>query len=409
MNYSQNSRGFSLIEILVVLGLMIFLFGSFFYFWNTSQVFKKGRDSRRISDLQALDAAIKNLLVTQSDLNLGQENIIYLSLPDSSSTCGSYSLNKISSPFSYRCQTITNYLKTDGNGWLPINFASGSVIVLSSLPKDPLNNADYFYAYQVKNGRYKLTARFEDKSFIEKMVSDGGLELTLYEVGSDLRIPSPQSGLVLYLPFDEGTGTVAYDSSGYGNNGTLYSSSTICSNPPTSGCPQWINAKVGKALSFDGVDDYVTTSVQIDQSFSGLLSYTFCAWAKTNETSINRKQIISTDNGGYDWSLLKGDGSNWNIFSGNGVVRSYVSLDLNWHYLCGVWDRKSSLAYIYVDGKFKNSGSLGLENSYCSLNIARNPCFSGGSEYFNGYIDEVRIYNRPLSADEIKVIYEATK
>ncbi len=135
--------------------------------------------------------------------------------------------------------------------------ASSSVLVLSSLPVDPLNNADYFYAYQVKNGRYKLTARFEDKSFIEKMVLDGGLEPTLYEVGSDLRMPSPQSGLVLYLPFSEGTGTIAYDLSGYGNNGTLYSSTTICSNPPTSGCPQWVNGKVGKALSFDGVDDWV--------------------------------------------------------------------------------------------------------------------------------------------------------
>jgi hypothetical protein len=63
-------------------------------------------------------------------------------------------------------------------------------------------------------------------------------------------------GLVGAWKFDEGSGTIAYDSSGNNNHGTLYSGSNVCSNPPTSGCPTWVDGKFGKALQFDGVDDY---------------------------------------------------------------------------------------------------------------------------------------------------------
>lgn len=413
MNYSQNNRGFSLIEVLIVLGLMIFLFSSFFYLWNTSQVFKKGRDSRRINDLQTLDAAIKNLLATQSDLNMGEENIIYTSLPDSSSTCGNYALNKISSPFSYRCQAVGDYLKTNGQGWLPINFASSSVLVLSSLPVDPLNNADYFYAYQVKNGRYKLTARFEDKSFIEKMVFDGGLEPTLYEVGSDLRMPSPQSGLVLYLPFSEGTGTVAYDLSGYGNNGTLYSSTTICSNPPTSGCPQWVNGKVGKALSFDGVDDYVSFAY----GPNNIQSFTIIAWVNSREYQSGWNSILGLEYGNTNlnsyWFGVYGNKFRFYTYHGsddylddNNSLPTY-----QWAFLAGVYENFKK--YIYRDSDLVNSKSVSGAVSYSSpYKFAVGSDFNFGNpsyDFIKAYIDEVRIYNRALSPDEIKAIYEATK
>jgi len=62
------------------------------------------------------------------------------------------------------------------------------------------------------------------------------------------------NGLVLWLPMDEGSGTIAYDYSGNGNNGTLYNGSTICGG--IDNCPLWVDGKIEKAISFDGVDDW---------------------------------------------------------------------------------------------------------------------------------------------------------
>jgi prepilin-type N-terminal cleavage/methylation domain-containing protein len=146
----QNNKGMTFVEMLVVMGIISILFASFFYIWNTMDIFRKSRDSKRINDLQLLDSALKTLLSTERNINLGEENIIYTSLPDSSSTCGSYNLLPLFSPYSYRCQTSQNYLKVDGNGWLPVNFTLGKILTISVLPIDPLNNKDYFYAYQVR-------------------------------------------------------------------------------------------------------------------------------------------------------------------------------------------------------------------------------------------------------------------
>ena len=73
--------------------------------------------------------------------------------------------------------------------------------------------------------------------------------LTWYDIKDD--------SLVLYLDFDEGTGSIAYDKSDYGNDGILYNGSVSCYDDGTqnNGCPTWVEGKFGKALSFDGVDD----------------------------------------------------------------------------------------------------------------------------------------------------------
>lgn len=196
MEFYQNKKGLTFVEVLVVMGIISILFGMFFYFWNTIDIFRKSRDSKRINDLNLIDSALKTLLATETNVNLGKENVIYISLPDTNSNCSTYNLPQVFSPYSYRCQTANNYLKIDGNGWIPVNFTLGKILNLTSLPVDPLNNKDYFYSYQVKGRRYKLTARFESKSNIPKMANDNGFEPTLYEVGSNLFISLPQNGLV---------------------------------------------------------------------------------------------------------------------------------------------------------------------------------------------------------------------
>ena len=94
-------------------------------------------------------------------------------------------------------------------------------------------------------------------------------------------------GLIGWWKFDETSGTVAYDSSGNGNNGSLR-------NGPT-----WTNGKIGGALSLDGVDDHVLTTLKSPSNF------TISAWVKTSDQLANIASVngswIFWINGGRLW------------------------------------------------------------------------------------------------------------
>lgn len=81
---------------------------------------------------------------------------------------------------------------------------------------------------------------------------------------------------VLALDFDEGSGTTTHDSSGNGNDGTLYNGTEVCSGGY---CPTWLDGKFGKALQFDGIGDYVEVGNKPSLNF-GLGNFTMEAWVK---------------------------------------------------------------------------------------------------------------------------------
>ena len=215
-------------------------------------------------------------------------------------------------------------------------------------------------------------------------------------------------GLVAEWHFDEGSGSVLEDSSGNGNDGTIYGAT-------------WVDGKYGKALSFDGVNDYVDCGN--DDSLSwGSADYSICAWVKRAGDFGYVNVIVGKHVGWGDyrgWYLRFGipGGTNklefnnnydssWN---GNGVVKSDEEYtDQNWHYICGVLDGGNNKVRLYVDAiEIENdagSNTYDINNS-ASLWIGAK----SNGEYFNGIIDEVRIYNRALTANEIKELYEHHK
>jgi len=91
----------------------------------------------------------------------------------------------------------------------------------------------------------------------------------------EVRYHYNHGGPVGYWKFDEGSGTTTYDSSGNNNTGVIYSASTSCIYP-AAGCPQWVQGKYGSALSFDGVEDYV--SVPNSSSTNVTSTVTIEAW-----------------------------------------------------------------------------------------------------------------------------------
>jgi hypothetical protein len=199
--------------------------------------------------------------------------------------------------------------------------------------------------------------------------------------------PAPiiDKGLVAYYPFDGDT----KDHTENGNNATNHGAT-------------FVSGIKGKALNFDGVD-FVSAPVNINPDV--MPQMTMAVWVKPDDGSPIR-QVISHDDVGYDRSLgidRRGGGTGWSAFCGSGSVLGYCPVEVGkWTFIAAVYDQDAGTVKLYVNGAmYKKEGTLGAgQDRIC---IGANPSFR---EYFSGVIDEVKIYNRALSADELKSLYE---
>ena len=196
-NIMIRTKGFTLLELLITIGILAVLATTAVLMFNPVEYVRQSRDTRRIGDLGTISKAIDLYTVNKPAITeLGTASVVYLSLPDTSSTCGSHSLPLLPSPWQYRCATAANLQKVDGTGWLPVNFSSiSSGAPLATLPIDPVNddaNAQY-YAFTANGRKYEVFSVLEsEKNFLggpnDKLSSDGGDDFSRYEVGSDLAI-----------------------------------------------------------------------------------------------------------------------------------------------------------------------------------------------------------------------------
>jgi PKD repeat protein len=199
------------------------------------------------------------------------------------------------------------------------------------------------------------------------------------------------AGLVAAYGFNEGTGTTTKDSSGRGNIGTIASA-------------VWASAgKFGKALSFNGTSSWITVadSASLDLT-SGM---TLEAWVyPTAAMSAWRMLIGKQQPGGLAYFLYANGEVNRPVSgiytSAEYVVNGSSVLPINtWTHLAGTYD--GAYQRLYVNGVLVSSrvqtGAIRTSNDV--LRIGGNSIWN---EYFKGLIDEVRIYNRALSATEIQ-------
>ena len=219
-----------------------------------------------------------------------------------------------------------------------------------------------------------------------------------YSSAWDFRTAGLPQGLVAGYAFSEGSGTTVVDASGHGLTGTI------------SGAAWTTNGRYGSALSFNGTSNYVNLGNPALLQITG--SMTLSVWVKAAGNPTGEAQIISKSNGTYGWQLKT------RLASGSHTFGTAVSADtrsraqrygttvrsLNtWYHVAGVYNADSRTLDIYVNGVLDNGGVSGtipalLCNSTFNVNIGRQ---SSGT-YFNGTIDEVRIYNRALTRAEIQ-------
>jgi len=206
-------------------------------------------------------------------------------------------------------------------------------------------------------------------------------------------------GLAAWWKLDDGSGSTVVDSSGNALAGALV------------GNPTWADGIAAGALKFDGDGDYV--SIGKDPKFSITNQITVAAWIKVDAFDKEWQTIISK--GDSSWRLQR----NWDkgtlefactglVVPGNrwGGIYSNASVnDGQWHHAAGTYD--GSKLCLYVDGSLDVSAEV-----KGSIKVNDQPVLIGENaekpkRFWNGLIDDVRVYTHGLTADEVAALLKA--
>lgn len=199
--------------------------------------------------------------------------------------------------------------------------------------------------------------------------------------------------------FDNGEGTVAADSTGNGNDGTIHGAT-------------WVDGKFGKALEFDGTDDWVEVAHSNTVAFEAGTSFSVTLHFKGTKVggSLAGKNYEDTSQATPWYLLWNGGGDNKVTFflrdSANTSFRPQSTTEIGddqWHFIAGVADTDSGKASIWIDGNMEAELDFNADDGYGTaegvFHIGRH-----FDRYTAGIIDEVALYNVALSEADLSGI-----
>jgi len=248
-------------------------------------------------------------------------------------------------------------------------------------------------------------------STLQRIQNLGGTTHPATTIKSSATLNEP-GGLVAHHTFD-GKDMVnrIIDATGRGNDGSLILGSTGITATTT------LAGRIGQALKFDGVNDYIVLP-PISSSWNFGKNITVSAWMRSTKDSglmiyhqstgsgLIHLSVGPTTSGGTNNKLVayfRDDGGNLVKPSGNTTIN-----DGKWHHVVAVLTTLSD-ASLYVDGVFDGSaafiGSFDVSTSGAGSGHALGS-LGGSSYFFQGDLDDARVYNRAFSAYEIKRVYD---
>jgi len=212
---------------------------------------------------------------------------------------------------------------------------------------------------------------------------------------------------IAHWRMDEMSGITVHDESGNGNDGTMTNM-----EPAT----DWVSGRNQGALDFDGGDDYV--NMGSDSSIDDLGPMTISLWTYINsggsgEAFISKNTTPDTSNGAWHFSLISDGRFEFSkSYDATALVRRsyYGQLPFQeWVHLTIIWDGSTNseggVTY-YVNGKIGTTQGVRIDGSGNKLSDAALDLYIGrSSNYFNGTIDDVKIFNYGLTQEQVRAEY----
>ena len=245
-------------------------------------------------------------------------------------------------------------------------------------------------------------------NLITVTVSDGANNTGTTTITVSYSESNGGNGLQALYTFDDGSGTTLTDSSGNGKNGTINEA-------------VWASGKNGSGLKFDGVNDYVSVPLMNNDEIS------IAAWFYKDSKDTTYADAIF---GGWRWNsdsqLHEGfdlrfyqkspDTINFIVVTqDNSGYRTTKTAQKNlgnsvgsWYHVVGTYNKTTGEQKLYVNGQLVNTQNHTAGNTVVPYTMNANMRIGHSrvnNGYFNGTIDDMRIYNKPLSSQEVQGLY----
>ncbi len=280
-----------------------------------------------------------------------------------------------------------------------IIFINGQVrMVKRGITQTMVNGVNlYMGIAQAVDTSYKFNGQLDDVRFYNQVIEAGAIK------NLDGLKFKPEKGPIVMLSLDETSGTNAVDLSGNSNNGSLKSGMTFDDNT--------VAGQVGNALSFDGVDDYISLNPEGMRNLNDGISFSFWTYPRTVQ---NWARFFDFGNGSPSDNIVisrygTSDDLNVEIYNGGtsgGKILAPGAIELNkWQFFAITIDNSGSVRIA------KNGVVIKTGNTIATPQVYRKNLYIGKSnwsadKYFDGIMDDIRIYNYKLSDTEALDIYQ---
>ncbi|MBN2228921.1 MAG: hypothetical protein JW779_04940, partial [Candidatus Thorarchaeota archaeon] len=207
------------------------------------------------------------------------------------------------------------------------------------------------------------------------------------------------SDLGMWMPMDESEGSTVSDLSSYTNDGTMYGDAH-----------QVDEAQYGKAFDFDGTGDYLEVPLSAGLDFAPD-SFSVSTWIKPRDVSSGWLTVFEHGRTNNNWfgMWINGSGETCHFRVGYDTTDSAQTLVADhWYHVVAIYDASTGEAIQYINGEIDSSevitpGALWTIPANQRLVIgAKNPM---NGEYFNGLIDDILMFDRVLTENEIEALY----
>jgi hypothetical protein len=177
------------------------------------------------------------------------------------------------------------------------------------------------------------------------------------------------------------------------------------------------------AIDVDGVNEYLTTPTNAAYDFNYDSTFSISAWVKTGSSGwkgiLNKKNNVAAvytgwDIGTYNGQLFCSLVADWGSTAMAAYTLGVTINDNQWHHVVATFDGAGTVAgtSLYIDGEaevvtmfaYDNLGTASIQNSE-PVRIGNMPVNGPGTCWWDGGIDEVSLWNKELTSDDVEEIY----